>query len=100
MDQHPRDDPRPAQIQSQRLQCSAALGRAVRHLDLCSPDALQYLLLARQQIDHMIKLLQPPPRRSRASIALLIAVCVAWAFVAAPIGLRLLVDRPAAEAQR
>lgn len=99
MDQHPTDDPRPARLQSQRLQCSAALGRAMRHLSLCSPDALRYLLLARQQIDHMIKLLQPPPRRSRASIALLIAVSVA-VFVAAPIGLRLLVDRPAAEAQR
>ena len=99
MDQHPTDDPRPAQIQSQRLQCSAALGRAMRHLSLCSPDALQYLLLAREQLDHMIKLLQPPPRRSRKSIALLLAVSVA-VFVAAPIGLRLLVDRPAAEAQR
>ena len=99
MDQHPRDDPRPAQIQSQRLQCSAALDRAMRHLSLCSPDALRYLLLARQQLDHTIKLLQPPPRRSNASMTLLLAVSVA-VFVAAPIGLRLLVDRPAAEAQR
>lgn len=71
----------------------------MRHLSLCSPDALQHLLLARQQLNHMIKLMQPPPRRSKASMALLITVGVT-VLVAAPIGLRLLVDRPAAEAQR
>ena len=85
----------------QMERCSRALMRASLSVSSNSAYRLKDLILARNEINRTIERLQRPrPRRSRASIALLIAVCVAWAFVAAPIGLRRLTDRPAAEAQR
>jgi hypothetical protein len=78
----------------------AALNRACRHLNLNSPDTLHQLLLARHQIDSTIRTLCPRPRRSRATVALFVAVG-AVVFIAAPIGLRLLTqDRPAVEGKR
>ena len=84
----------------QMERCSRALMRASLSVSSNSAYRLKDLILARNEINRTIERLQRPrPRRSRKSIALLLAVSVA-VLVAAPIGLRLLVDRPAAEAQR
>lgn len=84
----------------QMERCSRALMRASLSVSSNSAYRLKDLILARNEINRTIERLQRPrPRRSRASMALLLAVSVA-VFVAAPIGLRLLADRPAAEAQR
>lgn len=84
----------------QMERCSRALMRASLSVSSNSAYRLKDLILARNEINRTIERLQRPrPRRSRASMALVIAFSVA-VFAAAPIGLRLLVDRPAAEARR